>query len=72
MLVSGSRQYRAPNAAIDKKSGFQSGKLPPVNAADDIDTLETLQALLYLTSVSLWFHASIWFAAIPRAQCRHR
>lgn len=36
---------------------FQSGKLPPppINAADDIDTLETLQALLYLTSVSLWF-----------------
>ncbi|KXG48385.1 Transcription factor [Penicillium griseofulvum] len=34
---------------------FQSGKLPSVNAADDIDTLETVQALLYLTSVSLWF-----------------
>ncbi|KAJ5835493.1 hypothetical protein N7447_001519 [Penicillium robsamsonii] len=34
---------------------FQSGKLPTVNAADDIDILETVQALLYLNSVSLWF-----------------
>ncbi|KAJ5616698.1 hypothetical protein N7537_001812 [Penicillium hordei] len=34
---------------------FQSGKLSPINVADDIDTLETLQSLLYLTSVSLWF-----------------
>ncbi|KAJ5164072.1 uncharacterized protein N7500_005902 [Penicillium coprophilum] len=34
---------------------FQSGKLPTVNAANDIDTLETVQALLYLNSVSLWF-----------------
>lgn len=34
---------------------FQSGNLPSVNVADDIDTLETLQALLYLVSVSSWF-----------------
>ncbi|KGO42867.1 Transcription factor, fungi [Penicillium expansum] len=34
---------------------FQSGKLFPANIADDIDALETLQSLLYLTSVSLWF-----------------
>jgi hypothetical protein len=34
---------------------FQSGELQPVNAANDADTLETLQALLYLTSVSAWF-----------------
>ncbi|KAJ6089022.1 hypothetical protein N7499_003869 [Penicillium canescens] len=34
---------------------FQCGKMPPVNVADDTDTLETLQALLYLTSVSAWF-----------------
>ncbi|KAF9248092.1 transcriptional regulator family: Fungal Specific TF and C2H2 zinc finger [Penicillium roqueforti] len=36
---------------------FQSGKLPPpgLNAADDIGTLQTVQALLYMTSVSLWF-----------------
>lgn len=34
---------------------FQCGKMPPVNLADDTDTLETLQALLYLTSVSAWF-----------------
>jgi hypothetical protein len=34
---------------------FQSGKLPEVNVADDIDTLETLQALIHLTSVSMWF-----------------
>lgn len=34
---------------------FQSGTMPPVNAAHDIDTLENLQALLMLTSVSSWF-----------------
>jgi hypothetical protein len=34
---------------------FQCGKMPPVNVADDADTLETLQALLCLTSVSAWF-----------------
>lgn len=34
---------------------FQSGTMPPVNAAHDIDTLETIQALLMLISVSSWF-----------------
>lgn len=34
---------------------FQSGTLPAVNAADDVDTLETVQALLMLISVSSWF-----------------
>ncbi|KAJ5983684.1 hypothetical protein N7481_005783 [Penicillium waksmanii] len=34
---------------------FQSGTLPAVNAANDIDTLETIQALLMLMSVSSWF-----------------
>ncbi|KAJ5773894.1 hypothetical protein N7457_008790 [Penicillium paradoxum] len=34
---------------------FQSGDLPQVNVANDTDALETLQALIYLTSVSLWF-----------------
>ncbi|KAJ5083994.1 hypothetical protein NUU61_008573 [Penicillium alfredii] len=34
---------------------FQSGKMPSVNAADDIDTFETVLALLFLTSVSSWF-----------------
>ncbi|KAJ5089703.1 hypothetical protein N7532_008387 [Penicillium argentinense] len=34
---------------------FQTGSLPAVNAADDTDTLETIQALLMLISVSSWF-----------------
>lgn len=34
---------------------FQSGAMPLVNAARDIDTLETIQALLMLISVSSWF-----------------
>lgn len=34
---------------------FQSGAMPPVNAAHDLDTLETIQALLMLISVSSWF-----------------
>ncbi|CAG7973379.1 unnamed protein product [Penicillium salamii] len=34
---------------------FLSGVLPPVDMVHDTDTLETLQALLYLTSVSAWF-----------------
>jgi hypothetical protein len=34
---------------------FQSGELLPVDAANDTNTLQTLQALLYLTSVSAWF-----------------
>lgn len=34
---------------------FQSGTMPAVNAAQDLDTLETIQALLMLISVSSWF-----------------
>lgn len=34
---------------------FQAGTMPPANAAHDIDTLETIQALLMLISVSSWF-----------------
>lgn len=34
---------------------FQSGTMPAANAAQDLDTLETIQALLMLISVSSWF-----------------
>ena len=34
---------------------FQSGVLPAVDATNDIDTLQTLQAVLLLISVSSWF-----------------
>ncbi|KAJ6134852.1 hypothetical protein N7512_000012 [Penicillium capsulatum] len=34
---------------------FQSGTMPAVDAAGDTDTLETVQALLMLISVSSWF-----------------
>ncbi|KAJ5221520.1 uncharacterized protein N7469_010407 [Penicillium citrinum] len=34
---------------------FQSGTLPKMNSANDIDTLETAQALLMLMSVASWF-----------------
>ncbi|KAJ5613229.1 hypothetical protein N7510_006423 [Penicillium lagena] len=34
---------------------FQSGTMPAASAAEDNDTLETVQALLFLTSVSSWF-----------------
>ena len=34
---------------------FQSGDMPPVDAMNDTDTLETIQALLMLISVSSWF-----------------
>lgn len=34
---------------------FQSGTMPTVDAAGDIDTLETVQALMMLIAVSSWF-----------------
>jgi len=34
---------------------FQSGTMPAANAAHDLDTLETLQALLMLMALSSWF-----------------
>ncbi|KAJ5899256.1 hypothetical protein N7495_004000 [Penicillium taxi] len=55
---------------------FQSGTAPEVDATNDIDTLESIQSLLFLISVSSWFinnppyHEALSFQSLTAALLR--